>query len=254
MIGVPVPFVQVRDVNMHYEVIGAGSPMILMVGAMGSIESFEGWMPLGSMFAEHYRCYFVDHRGHGRTDNPTGAISYAALAEDMAAFIRGMSLDAAIFCGMSDGAITALELGLNHGDLVSALVCVGANYYNDDLVREANQFAEVGNLSADQSERWSDAHDRDKPAGYWRELLRQNAENLAINPSYSQADLQEIATPTLLISGEDDKWANIDQMVTMKKNVAASEMLIVNHAGHNVHATHPEVVGPRILDFLRRRI
>jgi pimeloyl-ACP methyl ester carboxylesterase len=31
-----------------------------------------------------------------------------------------------------------------------------------------------------------------------------------------------------------------------------TEWLIVNHAGHAVHSEHPEIVGPRIVDFLLR--
>jgi len=41
-------------------------------------------------------------------------------------------------------------------------------------------------------------------------------------------------------------------MVTMKREIPRAEWLIVNHAGHAVHVEHPEIVGPRVLDFLSR--
>jgi len=56
---------------------------------------------------------------------------------------------------------------------------------------------------------------------------------------------------TLLEEGADP-FANTEQMVVMKNEIPAAEWLIVNHAGHPVHFEHPEIVGPRILDFLRR--
>ena len=65
-------------------------------------------------------------------------------------------------------------------------------------------------------------------------------------------DLRRVQCPTLLIAGEDDPFANTEQMITMKREIPGAEWLIVNHAGHAVHAEHPEVVGPRIVDFLLR--
>ena len=41
-------------------------------------------------------------------------------------------------------------------------------------------------------------------------------------------------------------------MMTMKSQIPGAEWLIVNHAGHAVHAEHPDFVGARIIDFLRR--
>ena len=56
----------------------------------------------------------------------------------------------------------------------------------------------------------------------------------------------------LLIGGEDDPFANRQQMVTMKTAIPGAEWLIVNHAGHAVHHEHPDFVAGRIIDFLLR--
>ena len=58
--------------------------------------------------------------------------------------------------------------------------------------------------------------------------------------------------PTLLIAGETDPFATAEQMLTMKREIPSAEWLILNNAGHTVHFELPEIVGPRILDFLRR--
>ena len=99
---------------------------------------------------------------------------------------------------------------------------------------------------------YSGVHDRNKYPGYWRELFRQLAGNLAVNPAYTVEDLQSIPTPTLLMAGEDDLWGNPDQMVSMRRSIPNSEMLIVNNAEHTIQHSHPESVGPIVLDFLER--
>lgn len=64
--------------------------------------------------------------------------------------------------------------------------------------------------------------------------------------------MSTIATPTLLIAGENDRYANRRQMMVMRSAIENSELLIINNAEHLVQHTHPHIVGPLIVDFLRR--
>ncbi len=50
------------------------------------------------------------------------------------------------------------------------------------------------------------AQDPHHEPGYWKTLIRQLSENLAVNPAYTDADLGKITAPTLLITGEADLW------------------------------------------------
>ena len=95
-------------------------------------------------------------------------------------------------------------------------------------------------------------HDGGKHPGFWKELIAQIMDNNRVNPAWTPADLRRVHCPTLLIAGETDPFANTEQMVVMKSEIPDAEWLIVNHAGHAVHAEHPEIVGPRIVDFLLR--
>ena len=70
--------------------------------------------------------------------------------------------------------------------------------------------------------------------------------------SYTAADLERIAVPTLWIAGENDPWFELDQHLTLKRHIPGAELLLVNHAGHLVQLTHPHLVGPAIVDFLTR--
>jgi pimeloyl-ACP methyl ester carboxylesterase len=251
-----MPYIDVSDIRMYYEEMGSGEPFVLLHGALGSIDMpAAGWRDLMPLFAKEYKVIHIEYRGHGRTNNPIGYLTYELIAQDVCQFIEKLDIHPVYIGGVSDGAITAIHIGMTRPDLVRSLVCVGANYYNDDLVKEANQFADAERIERDDPEsakKISELHDRNKYPGYWRDLIKHLADNLAVNPNYSINDLQKITVPTLLMAGEDDLWGNPDQMVTMRKNIPHSEMLIVNHAGHVIQHTHPEIVGPIVLDFLRR--
>jgi len=249
-----MPYASVNGIRLYYEEAGEGTPLILMHGASSSIDDpVFSWLDLVPMFAERYRAIQVEHRGHGRTDNPAGSLDYQMIAADICALIEHLGAGPAHVAGVSDGGIAALTIGMTRPDLARSLVAVGPNYYNDDLVLEANTFADVSKMSPRSKEAMASRHDRGgKPEGWWRTLFAQLAANLAVNPDYSLADLARIPNPVLLISGEDDLWGNIAQMTDMRRAIPNAELLIVNHAPHEVQHTHPWIVGPQVLDFLAR--
>lgn len=249
-----MPYADVNDIRMYYEEVGTGIPFVLMHGATSSIDDpVYSWSDLMPLFATKYRAIHVEHRGHGRTNNPLGKLSYTQVARDVCAFIEQLELGPAHIGGVSDGGIVALEIGMTRPELARTLVTVGANYYNDDLVIAANQdIASVEEMNPDWAADLARRHDRNKGEGYWRELVRHLSENLEGNPAYTDEDLQKIPVPTLLASGEDDPYGNLNQMVGMKRNIPVSELLIVNHAPHEIQHSHAWIVGPVVMDFLSR--
>jgi pimeloyl-ACP methyl ester carboxylesterase len=251
-------YAEVNDIRMYYEEMGdpAATPLILLHGASGAIDAPEsGWANLMPSFAERYRAIHLEHRGHGRTTNQAGALRYEMIAGDVVAFIEQLGVAPAHIALVSDGGIVALVVGMTRPDVARALVAVGPNYYNDEQVVIANQFADLEIMARERPEEMAQMaarHDRNKPEGWWRELFRQLQENLAAYPDYTKADLARILNPTLLIAGGDDLWGNLDQMVDTKQTIPNAELLIVNHAPHVVQFTHPWIVGPQVLDFLDR--
>ncbi len=167
-----------------------------------------------------------------------------------------MKLGPSHIAGMSDGAIIGIHMGMTRPDLVHTLVCVGVNYYNDDLVKEANKFfddtKEIERKHPKLALEYAKFHDRNKHTDYWKTLIAHLATNLAKNPNYTIKDLQKISAPTLLIAGENDLWGNRKQMLEMRQHIPISKMLIVNNAEHEVQHTHAHLVNPVIMDFLER--
>lgn len=252
-----LPYIDVDGLRAYYEASGdpAAPPLVLLHGGLGTADASPGgWGLLAPAFAERYRVFNVEHRGHGRTNNPSGGISYDLLRDDLAALIEALGIAPAHIAGMSDGGIVALGIGMARPDLARALVAVGANYHVDDLIREAVL------MDLDAFERdhpaivalMSAAHDEAMYPGHWKDLWQMVMDNALANPTWTEADLQRIPNPTLLMAGEHDPFANLEQMVGMKQNIPNAEWFILNDAGHSIQHTHPEIVGPRILDFLAR--
>ena len=253
-----MPYANVNDIRMYYEEVGdpSATPLILLHGASGTIDSpSSGWADHMPAFGERFRAIHLEHRGHGRTNNPAGVLRYEMIADDVVAFIEQLGAGPAHIAGVSDGGITALVVGMTRPDVARSLVAVGPNYYNDEQVIIANQFADLEIMERERPHEMvvmAALHDRGGGAGWWRELFRQLAENLAAYPAYSTEDLARIPNPTLLIAGGNDLWGNLDQMVDMQRAIPNAELLLINNAPHVVQHTHPWIVGPQVLDFLAR--
>lgn len=138
-------------------------------------------------------------------------------------------------------------------EMTRTLICVGTNYWNEPLVEQANAQLIQRALAEHAEPDWIDRlHDRNKSPRYHRTPYRHVAKNRARRPAYMAEDLRRIPVPTLLMAGEDDLWGNSEQMLHMRHHIPHAEMLIINHAGHAIQQTHPQLVSPVVLDFLAR--
>jgi pimeloyl-ACP methyl ester carboxylesterase len=253
-----MPYAHVDELQMYYEASGLpeGVPLVLLHGAGGTIDDpAAGWAALTPSLAEAFRVIAVEHRGHGRTNNPAESMTFEQIADDVAELARQLGLAAAHIAGISDGGVVALDLALRRPELTRTVTVVGANYCVHDGIRNFAASLDPDALERAAPEAAAELarrHDQGKYAGYWKELLRQVVVNNTANPWWNESDLGRIRCPVLLIAGEDDPFATPDQMFTMKRAIPDAEWLIVNHAGHPVHFEFPDIVGPRIIDFLQR--
>ena len=258
-----MPYAEVNDIRMYYEEEGRGEPLLLLHGGLGAVDPAvsSSWSALLPTLASRYRTVSLEHRGHGRTDNPAGTLSYAQIADDVAAFIERFELAPVHLAGASLGGEVGLALGLTRPALLRSLVCVGANYRVDAPTREALAFFDAEVLQRDEpafAAELARRHDTYRAPGYWRELVRQVRAMAEIGLALSEEDLRRIPVPTLLIVGEADPFNGVEQALVMRRCIPDSEVLILNHAGldemanHRVQYTRPDVVGPVVLDFLGR--
>ena len=77
-----MPRVHINGVNLHHEVSGAGSSVVLCHGYSGS---HQDWMFQIPAFSQTHEVVSMDHRGHGSSDAPSLADAYSIpiFAEDV---------------------------------------------------------------------------------------------------------------------------------------------------------------------------
>src|SRR5690348_2658718 len=108
----------INGVELAYELIGRGSPVVMIHGAQGDQTMFSG---LASQLADHYQILTFDQRGSGLSGKPHSGYTIALLADDTAALMDHVGFSTAHVIGVSMGGTIAQELALRHPAKVRSL-------------------------------------------------------------------------------------------------------------------------------------
>lgn len=110
-----MPEARVNDVRLHYELDGAGEPLLLIHGSWGD---HTGWARAAPGLAAGFRVLRYDRRGHSESERPPGQGTSREDVEDAAALLEHAGLGPAHVVGNSYGACIALRLAATRPDLV----------------------------------------------------------------------------------------------------------------------------------------
>lgn len=254
-----MPIIQIKDIDIYYEIKGEGDPLLLVHG-LGS--SARNWELQVSYFAEQYRVLTYDLRGHGRSSKPAGPYSMGLFAEDTAMLMQGLGIPAAHVVGISMGGMIAFELAVRFPHLLKSLVIV--NSYPEMRVETAREHIEkwqrllilellgvrkMGEvlskrlfIKPEQAElrrmfveRWAG---NDKRA--YQESLR------AIFGWDVEARLGDICCPVLVIASDGD-YLPLEQKRDYVARIPGARLTVIEDARHAVTAERPGQFN-RILD------
>ncbi|HEY0256331.1 MAG TPA: alpha/beta hydrolase, partial [Candidatus Methylacidiphilales bacterium] len=128
-----MPSVIVNGVRIAYQEVGAGAPLLLIMGlgAPGSL-----WEKHVEAYARHFRCILMDNRGAGESDKPPGPYTTPMMADDAAGLLEKMGIDSARVAGISMGSGIAQELALRHPGKVRSLVLISSWARCDTYMKE----------------------------------------------------------------------------------------------------------------------
>ena len=252
-------YIDINGMKMYYEDYGTGVPLILLHGGTSTSQTWQPFLPI---FIPHFRVITSDSRAHGRTDNPTGLLSYRQMADDVAALIQALNLPKPLVCGYSDGGQVALELGMHYPGLCTALV-IGAAWYKfsetylDTLYMAG--FESPGGVSFERIQRdspdWVDEMKHDhistSDPDYWKTLLTQISSMWWTPLDYTVDDFQKIEEPCLVMLGDRDGIVELQQAVDMYQLIPNAELFVIPNADHFTAKT--EINMRIVLDFLIRQ-
>lgn len=232
--------IEVNGATIYYEEHGQGLPLVLIHGGLFSLAMYATLLP---HLTDIFRVIALDSRGHGRSTNPSGELSYLLIADDVAALIKALGLTRPLVGGWSDGGHVALELGARHPGVAGSLL-VGAA--SPDFANTSRDAINRELLGVDASGRPNVAHFERQlgdfaavvkswhPGGetQWHALVNQTAGMWLADPDLTPEQVGRIATPALVLTGDRDTLVALDPVIALYRMLPNAELAVCPQADH----------------------
>jgi len=253
--------------NLHFEAVGEGRPLIILHGLLGSADN---WRSMSRRLGAHYQVFAVDLRNHGRSPH-SDIFDYDVMVADLREFVEQQALTRIMLLGHSIGGKVAMQFAIDYSEQVDRLVIVdiGPKPYEPsqryilealrslDLTRcksfadvDAALAAEVSGESLRQFLLKNLARDENG-------RLRWKVHLEAIDRNYDKlarglAPGRTFDKPTLFIRGGRSNYIEDDDALLIRQIFPRAEIATLPEAGHWVHVDTPEEFFQTVLNFLNR--
>ncbi|MDO9395892.1 MAG: alpha/beta fold hydrolase [Herbiconiux sp.] len=253
----------VDGTRIAYRTTGQGTPVVLLHGTALSQAIWRGFGYLRSLGATH-RVITLDLRGHGRSDKPHAAGSYAIdrFADDVLAVLDAVGESSAHVVGYSLGARVAFAVAAAHPERVRSLTSIagapgtGVGVFDRVFFVGAIAALERGGMAGFLAE-WERASGHPVDAATRMAFEANDARALAaymreaeVVPRVTDAELAALPMPVLLLAGTRDR-ERLTAMEHLRAQLPTAEWHVLDGAAHSDTPRHAEVL-PLLEAFLAR--
>jgi pimeloyl-ACP methyl ester carboxylesterase len=236
--------VGVNGTKIFFAQFGAGEPVVLLHGGMGSSNYWGHQIP---ELAKRFSVIAMDTRGHGRSPVTSAAFGYRLFAEDVAALLDHLAIARASLVGWSDGAVTGLALAMTRPARVARLFCFGANSTLDGMKphgARSSVFAAYAQRCQAEYRQLSPRPEK------WPQLVDGLRAMWRSQPSFSKEQLARITAPTAVSDGEYDEIIRREHTEAMSRQIPAARLVMLRRVSHFAMLQNPAQFTAALLDFL----
>jgi pimeloyl-ACP methyl ester carboxylesterase len=189
----------------------------------------RAWAPNLEALAAHFHVFTPERRGHGRTPDVEGRITYELIADDTIAFLEHVVGGPAHLVGCSAGASVALHVALRRPDLARRVVLVSGVFHRDGWLPGAID---------------PDAGPHDILARGYAELSPDGPDHFPIvttklarmnweEPTLTASELSGVTSRTLVMLGDDDE-VTLEHATATYQGLPDAELAVVPGTSHGL--------------------
>ena len=221
--------VAVNGVDLHYETIGEGEPLLWLHGFMGS---GADWTYIFKEPPAGFRLIAPDLRGHGASTNPSNEFSFREAAHDVLGLLDELRIDRIRAIGLSGGGLALLHMATMRPALVDAMVIVSAPPYFPAQARAIQRQASEAMFDATALDLMRKRHVRGPDQ---LQQLLAHARGFADSyddVSFTPPHLGTITARTLIVFGDRDPLYPVSLAFELHAAIPRSHLWIVPNGGH----------------------
>ena len=257
--------VEVNGLEVAYERVGSGPPLVLVHGA--ALDS-RSWRPQLDALADELTVVAWDEPGVRRSSGLPEGFDLAGFADALAAVVSHLALGPAHLAGLSWGGTVVLECWRRHPDLVASLILIdtyagwSGSLPADEVARRVDGVRQMLEAPAEDFDPTLPGLFGGEPSAEVVALMEEMAadvrpETLALELGImAAADLSdvlpEIDVPTLLVWGELDSRSTLEVARRFEADIDGSELVVIEGAGHMSNLERPDLVNEAIRNFCGR--
>jgi len=275
-----MPFVDIGNGRLFYEISGEGYPLVLLHGAWASHQWWRWQVP---EFSKHYRVIALDARGHGQSTPLEKVYSVGGFVKDLYIALKSLGVEKPILIGWSMGGIISMQYCMDHPENVKALILVATRgHKNPGLkLRVLKQYIQtqinlMATLAAPRAYDPSEPDTSALPESWLKREVKKMLSPHAPREVYDwvlsdlkehprkhyfevirslwnwKADkkLKEISVPTLILVGEEDVLTPPRFSQFLHEGIPNSKLVIFEKASHYLALERHEEVNKEMLTFL----
>lgn len=255
-----MPKATVNELDINYQALGTGSPLLLIIGLSFSMADWGDYFP--DLLAEKYQVILFDNRDAGLTSESQRDYAIADLADDTANLLKALNISKAHIFGVSMGGMIAQQLALRHPDKVDKLI-LGCTMAGGTCSNLGDMATLATALISDDFRQllfpkdYIDSHNTeiDKLFATSTPLHSQDGalqrQMLAFSSYDACNDIQDIKAETLILTGDTDVLIPASNSEYLNQQIPNSALGTIADAGHGFCFSHADQVAQLIIDFLK---
>jgi pimeloyl-ACP methyl ester carboxylesterase len=254
-----------QNLTFHFEAAGAGLPLLLIHGyPLGC----QMWLPQINGLRHACRVIAPDLRGFGASQASSGPVAMDTFADDCAALLDHLEIEQAALCGLSMGGYIAFAFWRKYPQRVSRLILAATRALPDSAETAENRLKAAALAEKEGAEAIAramlpkmlspitQAEHPERTAQVKAIMLEASVAGIvgALLGMRQRPDstptLPTIGVPALIIRGDDDPFAPLEEAEAMSKAMPQARLARIAQAAHLPNLEQPEIFNRLLGEFM----
>lgn len=267
-------FVEIDQMQVHYRDEGKGEVIVLIHGTGASLHTWDDWT---QALKQDYRVVRLDLPAFGLTGaNSNGDYSIKNYTSFLHKFLKTINVDSCYMAGSSLGGNIAWNYAVDYPEYVKKLILVNASglptgksqpwifklaktpvlnsmflYITPKSIIKKNLEQVYDDDTKITESLVSRYHQMSLREGNRKAFIDRAKTDFKLSDSININRLRKVASPTLIIWGENDLWIPLENGEKMDKLIPSSELAVIKNSGHVPMEENPKESLDLVTQFLK---